>query len=199
LRATAARAYASVQAKRVYTVELDWSGPQRDGFCTCPHAAEGHFCKHLVAVGLAVIDSGAVDDATQVASALEATVQAMEVDELRELVMSLARRDGEVRRMLEVRATAASGDDTTAKAEFASLCAKRPGSPRIRRLSRVLRGRGGRQPSPRSRIVPKPRKPLATWENALPPLPGSSGRRFKSCQPDQEKSALTCDDRSPVR
>ncbi|MCH9735939.1 MAG: hypothetical protein K0U78_15545 [Actinomycetia bacterium] len=118
LRITAEKAYASVQAKRVYTVELDWSGPQPDGFCTCPHAAEGHFCKHLVAVGLAVIDSGAIDDATGVASALEVTVQAMEIDELRELVMTLAHRDGEVRRMLEVRATAASGDDTTAKAEF---------------------------------------------------------------------------------
>ena len=118
LRITAEKAYASVQAKRVYTVELDWSGPQPDGFCTCPHAADGHFCKHLVAVGLAVIDSGAVDDVTGVASALEATVQAMDVDELRELVVTLAHRDGEVRRMLEVRATAASGDDTTAKAEF---------------------------------------------------------------------------------
>jgi hypothetical protein len=32
--------------------------------------------------------------------------------------MTLAHRDGEVRRMLEVHATAASGDDTTAKAEF---------------------------------------------------------------------------------
>lgn len=118
LRVTAETASASVQAKRVYTVELDWSGPQPDGFCTCPHAADGHFCKHLVAVGLAVIDSGAVDDFTGVASALEATVQAMGIEELRELVLTLAHRDGEVRRMLEVRATAVSGDDATAKAEF---------------------------------------------------------------------------------
>lgn len=118
LRITAEKAYASVQARRVYTVELDWSGRQPDGFCTCPHHSDGNFCKHLVAVGLAVIDSGAVDDVAQGASALEATVQAMDVDELRELVMTLAHRDGEVRRMLEVRATAASGDDATAKAEF---------------------------------------------------------------------------------
>lgn len=118
LRITADTAYASVQAKRVYAVELVWSGPQPDGFCTCPYAGQGHFCKHLVAVGLAVIDSGAVDDATRVASALEATVQAMDIDELRELVLSLAHRDGEVRRMIEVRRAAASGEDTTAKAEF---------------------------------------------------------------------------------
>ncbi|MGB0877477.1 MAG: SWIM zinc finger family protein [Mycobacterium sp.] len=118
LRITAEKAYASVQAKRVYIVELDWSGPQPDGSCTCPHHADGNFCKHLVAVGLAVIDSGAIDDVPQAASTLEATVQGMDVDELRELVMTLAHRDGEVRRMLEVRATAAFGDDTTAKAEF---------------------------------------------------------------------------------
>lgn len=118
LRISGEKADASVQAKRVYAVELDWSGRQPDGFCTCPYAGDGHFCKHLVAVGLAVIDSGAVEDAARAASALEATVQAMDVDELRALVMTLAHRDGEVRRMLGVRATAASGDDTTAKAEF---------------------------------------------------------------------------------
>jgi uncharacterized Zn finger protein len=118
LRITAEKASASVQAKRLYTVDLDWSGPQPDGSCTCAHYADGNFCKHLVAVGLAVIDSGAIDDFTQAASTLEVTVQAMDVDELRELVMTLAHRDGEVRRMLEVRAIAASGDDTTAKTEF---------------------------------------------------------------------------------
>lgn len=120
LRTAADKAHASVQAKRVYTVELGWSGPVPYGFCACPHAADGNFCKHLVAVGLAAIDSGAVDGATRVASALDATVQAMDINELREMVLALARRDGEVRRMLEVRATAASGDDTTAKAEFES-------------------------------------------------------------------------------
>lgn len=118
LRITAEKAYASVQAKRVYTVELDWSGSQPDGSCTCPHHFDGNFCKHLVAVGLAVIDSGAVDDVARATSVLETAVQAMDVEELRELVMTLAHRDGEVRRMLEVRATTASGDDSTAKAEF---------------------------------------------------------------------------------
>jgi uncharacterized Zn finger protein len=116
LRITSEKAHASVQAKRVYTVELDWSGPEPDGVCTCPHAGDGHFCKHLVAVGLAVLDSGAVDDTSRRDSALEATVHGMDVEELRELVITLANRDGEVRRMLEVRATAASGDDNSAKA-----------------------------------------------------------------------------------
>src|SRR6478735_4979388 len=64
LRTTDFKAYASIQAKNVYQVELDWSGPLPDGSCTCPHHADGNFCKHLVATGLAAIDTGrvAVDD-----------------------------------------------------------------------------------------------------------------------------------------
>jgi SWIM zinc finger len=120
LRITADKAYASVQAKQVYTVELDWSGRLPDGYCSCLYHSDGNFCKHLVAVGLATIDSGKVDDVTAdtAASGLQATVHAMGIDELRDLVLTLAQRDSEVRRMLEVRATTASGDDTSAKAEF---------------------------------------------------------------------------------
>ncbi len=122
LRTTDFKAYASIQAKNVYQVELDWSGPLPDGSCTCRHHADGNFCKHLVATGLAAIDTGrvAVDDpASRTAeSALETVVQAMDVDELRELVMTLAQRDDGVRRLLEIRATTAVGDDAHAKAEL---------------------------------------------------------------------------------
>lgn len=58
LRVTGERAVASIQAKNVYAVELDWSRRRVDGSCTCPHHADGNFCKHLVAVGLAAIDAG---------------------------------------------------------------------------------------------------------------------------------------------
>ena len=129
LRTTDTKAYASIQAKRVYTVELDWSGALPDGSCTCPHYADGNFCKHLVATGLAAIDSGrvAVDDTASgtAEAALEAAVQAMGVDELREVVMALAQRDGAVRRMLEVRTTITAGDDAQAKAEFESYVRNR--------------------------------------------------------------------------
>jgi uncharacterized Zn finger protein len=120
LRTTEFKAYASIQGKRVYTVELDWSDRLLDGFCTCPHHADGNFCKHLVAVGLAAIDSGrvTVDDASTTDNALHTVVQAMDVDQLRDLVLTLAQRDPGVRRMLEIRATTASGDDAQAKAEF---------------------------------------------------------------------------------
>ena len=122
LRTTDFKAYASIQAKNVYQVELDWSGPLPDGSCTCRHHADGNFCKHLVATGLAAIDTGrvAVDDTVSSTAepALEAAVQAMDVDELRELVMTLAQRDDGVRRLLEIRATTTAGDATHAKAEL---------------------------------------------------------------------------------
>ncbi|SRX80122.1 SWIM zinc finger family protein [Mycolicibacterium parafortuitum] len=118
LRVAADKAHASVQAKSVYTVELDWSGPLPAGSCTCLHHADGHFCKHLVAVGLAAIDRGEGASDITPESAVQAAVEAMDVHELRDLVMTLAQRDGEVRRMLEVRATAESGDDAAAKADF---------------------------------------------------------------------------------
>jgi uncharacterized Zn finger protein len=127
LRIAADKAYASVQAKQVYTVELDWSGRLPDGYCSCPHHSDGNFCKHLVAVGLATIDSGKVDDVTAdtAASGLQATVLAMGIDELRDLVLTLARRDSEVRGMLEVRATTASDDDTSAKPSSKRTCVAR--------------------------------------------------------------------------
>ncbi|ODQ95522.1 hypothetical protein BHQ17_04895 [Mycolicibacterium holsaticum] len=118
LRITDVKAYASIQAKNVYTVELDWSGPLPDGVCTCPHNADGNFCKHLVAVGLAAIDSGrvAVDD--KATPGLVAVVEAMSLDELRHLVLTLAQRDDGVRRMLEIRGATAAGDDAHVQAEL---------------------------------------------------------------------------------
>ncbi|WP_396925878.1 SWIM zinc finger domain-containing protein [Mycolicibacterium sp.] len=118
LRTTASKAYASIQAKKVYTVELDWSGPSLIGSCTCPHHADGNFCKHLVATGLAAIDTGRIpiDDAAD--KTVEAAVQVMDIAQLRELVIALAQRDDGVRRMLEIRATAVSGDDSQVKAEL---------------------------------------------------------------------------------
>jgi uncharacterized Zn finger protein len=135
LRITDGKAYASIQAKKVYQVELDWSGPLPDGFCTCPHHADGNFCKHLVATGLAAIDTGrvAVDDSTDgtADASLQATIQAMDVDELRALVMTLAQRDDGVRLAGQGRA--------------GRPCAKHVDVPRIHRLPAVLRGRGSGQ------------------------------------------------------
>jgi hypothetical protein len=49
------KATATVDLTEAYEVSLDWSAPSLDGTCTCPDFAEGGFCKHLVAFGLALL------------------------------------------------------------------------------------------------------------------------------------------------
>ncbi|WP_154697415.1 SWIM zinc finger family protein [Lentzea guizhouensis] len=42
----------------LYSVELSWAETHLAGSCTCPHGAEGFFCKHCVAVGLVLLERG---------------------------------------------------------------------------------------------------------------------------------------------
>lgn len=52
-----------IRGTDLYRVDLEWFDDDVDGECTCPHYAEGNFCKHLVALGLTVIDyDGATDE-----------------------------------------------------------------------------------------------------------------------------------------
>ncbi|WP_431237442.1 SWIM zinc finger family protein [Mycolicibacterium aichiense] len=53
------------------------------GSCTCPHNAEGNFCKHLVATGLAAIDTGRIPANDTASRTVESAVEAMDVVELR--------------------------------------------------------------------------------------------------------------------
>lgn len=57
LNTSADRAWARVEGSEAYQVELAWLGDGLDYSCTCPHAMEGHFCKHVVAVGLAWVNA----------------------------------------------------------------------------------------------------------------------------------------------
>lgn len=102
------RATASIQARNVYVVELDWSGRELAGSCSCPFNSGGEFCKHLVAVGLAVIDAAGSEG--PVTSELDRHVDAMSEDELRAFVRVVVERDPAARRLLEVRAAGATGD-----------------------------------------------------------------------------------------
>ena len=53
LRATDDKLTARVEGSEIYQVEL-WGDDDELAYdCTCPRAADGYFCKHCVAVGLA--------------------------------------------------------------------------------------------------------------------------------------------------
>jgi uncharacterized Zn finger protein len=130
LRVDGSTATASIQAKRVYLVDLDWSDDTPTGRCTCPHHVKGNFCKHLVAVGLVVLDaSGAQEDAPSdlAANAADATepleeyLATLDAAELRTLVADMAARYPEVERTLQVRAAGQGGDPDSAARELTQL------------------------------------------------------------------------------
>ena len=109
LRVTGTRAVASVQAKRVYRVELSWD-PELGGRCSCPHHDGGQFCKHLVAVGLAVLTEQGVRAAGHVSekrSALHAFLDGLDRAALTSLVMDLVDAEPAVGKLVQARAAAA--------------------------------------------------------------------------------------------
>jgi hypothetical protein len=108
LQVQAGQATASIQAKRVYSVRLTWAMRSLDGECSCPHNFEGYFCKHLVAVGLAVLDA----DPAPVVSEVEGDALRKYLDELDravliELVAELIARDESAFRLVQARAVEA--------------------------------------------------------------------------------------------
>lgn len=121
LRTTESTAHASIQARNVYLVDLDWSGRRLSGQCTCPHHARGNFCKHLVAVGLAAIDaveglpagSARVED-----DHLAVYLQSLDAQALRAVVREVADRHPDAARFLEIRAAAQGGDTEAAGREL---------------------------------------------------------------------------------
>lgn len=100
LRPTALGVRASVRGKDDYEV---WLGRENDtlvGECACPFGLEGNFCKHCVAVGLAVLaaaTSGPDPD-------LAAYLRSLDQDELVDLLLAQAKRDSTLYRQLMLRA-----------------------------------------------------------------------------------------------
>ena len=102
------QAVASIQAKRVYTVRLAWFGHALDGECSCPHNSDGNFCKHMVAVGLAVLgaETGSLvsdDEGKMLCSYLDRLDRAALVD----LVGELIAQDQSAFRLVQARAVEA--------------------------------------------------------------------------------------------
>ncbi|KAA0024216.1 SWIM zinc finger family protein [Antrihabitans cavernicola] len=121
LRILGESASASIQAKRVYLVELEWSSARLAGSCTCPDDVPGGFCKHVVAVGLAVLDASpslASQPAEPSESPLAPYLDGMSEVELRTLVTELAGLNPEIDRLLQVRASAAGKDPGVAAANL---------------------------------------------------------------------------------
>jgi hypothetical protein len=107
-------ARASVQGQEVYLVELDWSAYDVQGTCTCPYNARGDFCKHLVAVGLAVLDKRPPEVAPQQVTSVHAYLDGLDAAGLRTLLAELAEEHLQVAESLLLRAERAAGNGTAA-------------------------------------------------------------------------------------
>ena len=88
------RATAIVARTEPYEVALDWSSPILDGTCTCPDFTEGEFCKHLVCLGLALLDRAhGVEVFDERAAAIDQYLDQLTREELVELIRRLVARD----------------------------------------------------------------------------------------------------------
>jgi len=127
LRATDDKVTARVEGTETYQVELrDGDDGELAYDCTCPHAADGYFCKHCVAVGLAWLaeHAGRGEPASRSAKKKRPdpwndirkylTTQAPEV--LIDLLMEVAQRDDRLYRSLLLKAERTGGGGNVANA-----------------------------------------------------------------------------------
>ncbi|MFJ1563513.1 SWIM zinc finger domain-containing protein [Streptomyces erythrochromogenes] len=123
---------AVVDGSSAYEVELaeDADGGL-NGWCDCPYGQEGNFCKHCVAVGLAVL--GHADSVPEQRSAaasrrrlLDTWLESRTREELVALVREQLADDRNLRRRLELRAAAAGEDTTIVRERILSLLDTRP-------------------------------------------------------------------------
>lgn len=123
LRVTESGASASIQARNVYLVDLQWSPTSITGHCTCPHHAAGNFCKHLVALGLAVLDAGGQRSAPSAGGRPTASdpLEHLDAPALRELIRDLRDIAPEAARLVEIKAAGTLTGDPAASARLVDL------------------------------------------------------------------------------
>jgi uncharacterized Zn finger protein len=101
---------ASIQAKRVYVVELSWADGL-EGACSCPHNAAGNFCKHLIAVGLAVLGDGNALPGISEEYRLAEHVHGLDQSELADLLLEIIAADEDARRIVQAHAVRSGSAD----------------------------------------------------------------------------------------
>ncbi|WP_139556543.1 SWIM zinc finger family protein [Methylotetracoccus oryzae] len=107
---------AQVMGSEPYHVELWADGDELGYGCSCPRAADGYFCKHCVAVGLAMLDEtipdpevGDPDHGRDPESLIRDYLLVQSPEVLTQLIMEQAQRDDALHRSLLLKAERASG------------------------------------------------------------------------------------------
>jgi uncharacterized Zn finger protein len=98
---------ASVYGNSEYRVSLAFGDDGLTGDCTCPYGREGFFCKHCVAVGLAVLKIGDdlprhVEATRSGRQALESWLESLSKEDLLAELLALLREDRALHRRFEL-------------------------------------------------------------------------------------------------
>ncbi|WP_405858462.1 SWIM zinc finger family protein [Streptomyces sp. NBC_00090] len=122
---------ATVDGTDTYEVELTECANGVTGRCDCPYGQEGNFCKHCVAVGLAVLRQTESVPQLRAAAAsrsrqLTTWLESRSRDELLCLVREQITADRDLRRRLELRAAAAGDDLGAVREHIVGLLDTRP-------------------------------------------------------------------------
>lgn len=126
LRATDNKITARVEGTETYQVELRDDGGDLVHDCTCPRAAEGYFCKHCVAVGLAWLAENSAVPTPGAASGkkkrrdpwrdINAYLTTQPPEALIELLLDVAQRDDRLYQSLLLKAERTGGGGNVVKA-----------------------------------------------------------------------------------
>ncbi|MFD7256199.1 SWIM zinc finger domain-containing protein [Streptomyces sp. NPDC059874] len=123
---------ATVDGTDAYEVELtEDEDSGLSGWCDCPYGQEGNFCKHCVAVGLAVLRQAESVPRQRSAAAsrtrlLDTWLESRTREELLALVREQLADDRALRRRLELRAATAGEDTGIVRERILSLLDTRP-------------------------------------------------------------------------
>src|SRR5581483_11703159 len=115
LEIAASEITARVRGGEEYRVCLRPDQRELRGDCTCPYGREGFFCKHCVAVGLAVLEMEKelpqlLEEARAEWRTLESWLGTLSREELLAELLGLLDDDRELRRRMELRAASLNAD-----------------------------------------------------------------------------------------
>lgn len=124
LRATDDKVTAQVEGTETYQVELRDEDGDLAYDCTCPRAADGYFCKHCVAVGLAWLAEQAAETKPKAGKAkrrdpwrdIKDHLATQSPETLIELLLDVAQRDDRLYQSLLLKAECTGGGGNVAKA-----------------------------------------------------------------------------------
>ncbi len=126
LRVTEDKITAKVQGTETYRVDLRDDDGDLAGDCTCPRAADGYFCKHCVAVGLAWLAENSAAPKSGVASGkkkrrdpwrdIKEYLTTQPPETLVDLLLDVAQRDDRLYQSLLLNAERTGGGGNVAKA-----------------------------------------------------------------------------------